>query len=150
MLALMDQTNEPFVADDQEAVIARVAVDRLRAVAEANQDVNIRFGHDVTVPLPARAVVLFYQVLESMANRIPVSIIPHEAELTTQQAADYLNVSRPFLVSMLESNEIPFRKVGTHRRVKFADLLAYEAASKEKQAEAMKTLADEAKRLKLD
>jgi hypothetical protein len=89
MLALMDQTREPFVADEAEAVIAREAADKLKAVAEANEGVKITIDgkedEKIIVPLPARAVAFIYEVLEAMANRTPMSLIPHDAELTTQR-----------------------------------------------------------------
>jgi hypothetical protein len=106
MLALMDQVREPLVATDEEAVIAQEAVEKLSAVALASLDVRVRVaekkGADIVVPLPARAVKMIVAVLTAMAERKPISLIPHTAELTTQQASDFLNVSRPYLVGLLE------------------------------------------------
>jgi excisionase family DNA binding protein len=154
MLALLDQTREPFVADEAEAIIARKAADRLKTVAEANQSINItvdgKEDSKITVPLPARALTLIYEVLEAMANRTPMSIIPHDAELTTQQSADYLNVSRPYLIKQLDADQLPFRKVGSHRRVRFADLIEYEHKCRENQKKALVDLNEEAKRLGLE
>jgi excisionase family DNA binding protein len=154
MLALMDQTREPSVADEAEAAIARKAADKLKTVAEANEGVKITVdGKDdekIIVPLPARAVALIYEVLEAMANRTPMSLIPRDAELTTQQAADYLNVSRPHLIRQLEANKLQYRKVGSHRRVRFTDLIDYERACRHEQKQALVDLNEETKRLELE
>lgn len=75
--------------------------------------------------LPRAAVELLAGVLAHMAAGRGVSIVPDHAELTTQQAADMLNVSRPHLIGLLQAEEIDYRKVGTHRRVRAASLLEY-------------------------
>jgi excisionase family DNA binding protein len=82
-----------------------------------------------------------------MAQGNAVTLIPIHAELTTQEAADYLNVSRPHLVKLLEKKKLPFHKVGTHRRVRFTDLAAYKAKFEATRRKVMETLAKEAQEL---
>lgn len=77
-------------------------------------------GDGITVPREAAELLL--RVLSSMAAGQPVTLIPEHAELTTQQAAELLNVPRPFLIKLLEEGHIEFRLVGTHRRVQAASL----------------------------
>jgi excisionase family DNA binding protein len=81
-------------------------------------------GDDALV-VPREATVLFAQVLTYLAKGQSVTVTPDSAELTTQEAAEFLNVSRPYLIKLLESGEIPFRLVGRHRRVRFQDLREY-------------------------
>ncbi|RJT42673.1 helix-turn-helix domain-containing protein [Mesorhizobium waimense] len=76
-----------------------------------------------------------------------VTIIPVHAELTTQEAADYLNVSRPYLIRLLEEGKLPFNMVGTHRRVKFSDLAAYRNNAEEERKKVMEELAAQAQEL---
>jgi excisionase family DNA binding protein len=153
MLALLDQVEEPLIATDEEAVIAKEAVEKLAPVAASGADVRLRGvnekGADIVVPLPARAVQMIVEVLTAMAERKPVSVIPHTAELTTQQAADFLNVSRPHLVGLIDKGEIAHRMVGTHRRVRVSDLFAYKTKSDQARREAIAAMIAEAQELKL-
>ncbi|MEH1937975.1 MAG: helix-turn-helix domain-containing protein [Nostoc sp.] len=80
-------------------------------------------GEKINIPEPIYQVLL--QVVHAMASGKAISIIPQQQELTTQQAAEHLNVSRPYLIKLLEQGEIPHIKVGSHRRVRFDDLMNY-------------------------
>ncbi|AFZ30555.1 DNA binding domain protein, excisionase family [Gloeocapsa sp. PCC 7428] len=80
------------------------------------------------------------QVIEAIKAGRAITIVSHEQELTTQQAANLLNVSRPYLIKLLEQGEIPHIKVGTHRRVRFQDLMQYKEQRDSKRREAMKQL----------
>jgi excisionase family DNA binding protein len=96
-----------------------------------------------TAILPRQAFELLQRLLTEMACGNAVSLVPQHAELTTNQAADVLGVSRPYLVKeLLKKGIIPFRKIGTHRRVAFADLMAYQEARSVQQEAAMQALAD--------
>ena len=78
-----------------------------------------------TLEVPRAAVILLARILAHMAAGRGVSVLPVHAELTTQQAADMLNVSRPFLIGLLDAGEIEYKKVGSHRRVRAESLLEY-------------------------
>ncbi|PHM10132.1 helix-turn-helix domain-containing protein [Nostoc sp. 'Peltigera malacea cyanobiont' DB3992] len=80
-------------------------------------------GEEMTIPNSVYRVLR--QVVQAMASGKNVSIVTHSPELTTQQAADLLNVSRPYLIKLLEQGELPYILVGTHRRVNFDDLIKY-------------------------
>ncbi|MEU1731881.1 helix-turn-helix domain-containing protein [Streptosporangium sp. NPDC020145] len=82
-------------------------------------------GDEEPLVLPREALLLLAHVLTQVARGRGVSVIPSGAELTTQQAADVLRVSRPYLISLLEAGLIPYRLVGRHRRVVTEDLMEY-------------------------
>lgn len=81
--------------------------------------------HKESIQLPAEVVELLKKVLEAMVAGHGITLIPLHAELTTMEAADILNVSRPYLIKLLEADEIPYHKVGRHRRVRMEDVLTY-------------------------
>jgi len=101
--------------------------------------VNDGKGNDELV-LPPAAVRLLLGILTEMGQGNAVAVSPIQAELTTNQAAELLNVSRPYLTKLLDDGVIPFRKVGTHHRVRLADVLAYKREAYTKRREALAEL----------
>ena len=100
---------------------------------------------DITVPLSAMRMLV--DILAHMAEGEAISLIPQHAELTTQQAADFMNVSRPYFVKLLENGELSYHKVGSHRRVFFRDLVIYKEQSIVDRKKAMEELAAQAQEL---
>lgn len=92
---------------------------------QSEADILKLVGPEFAMELPESVFKALCQVVYYMLQGRAVSIIPVNKEITTQEAADFLNVSRPYLVRLLEQGEIPFVKVGTHRRVRFSDVLEY-------------------------
>jgi excisionase family DNA binding protein len=99
------------------------------------------------VHIPTSALRLLVEVLTEIGQGNAVSIIPIHAELTTQETADVLNVSRPFLVQLLEKGEMPFHKIGTHRRVRYQDVIEYKKRIDTERRKALDELAAEAQEL---
>jgi len=80
-----------------------------------------------SIALPSAAVKLLVDILKELAQGNAVKVIPVHAEVTTQEAADLLNASRPHLVKLVEAGELPFHKTGKHRRIRLSALMAYKA-----------------------
>jgi excisionase family DNA binding protein len=95
-----------------------------------------------TIELPAAAFKALREVVGAMAQGLTMTLIPRGQELTTQQAADILRVSRPYLVQLLEKGEIPYHKVGTHRRLNSEDVLNYRAKRAEKRRQKLAELTE--------
>lgn len=100
-----------------------------------------------SVELPTVALKLLGDILNELALGNTVRVVPIHAELTTQEGADMLNVSRPHLVKLLDEGQIPHTKTGSHRRIKFTDIMAYKADRDKVSREAMHELAEQAQEL---
>lgn len=91
-----------------------------------NKEVKIKVQEEGEfITIPKKALTLLSDIIENMAEGKTVSIVPSNSEVSTQQAADMLNVSRPHLVKLLEAKKIPFKKVGSHRRILLKDITSY-------------------------
>lgn len=97
--------------------------------------------------LPRYALVLLRDLLAEMAQGNAVSIVPTHHLLTTQDAANLLNVSRPYLIQLLKSGKIKFHKVGTHRRIRFQDLIEYKLKRDQESDKSLDELTKEAQEL---
>lgn len=101
------------------------------------------------VTVPTKALDLLFYILNNMAEGKSISLVPSDSEISTQQAADMLNVSRPHLVKLLEEGVIPYKKVGSHRRILLEDLIEYDRKLKEQRNASLKKLAEQAQDLRL-
>ena len=104
---------------------------------------------DAVAVVPQEALDLLVEVLGQMANGNAVTIVPIHEELTTHKAAEFLNVSRPYLIGLLDAGKIPYRMVGTHRRIRFADLMAFKKQDDARRDQALAELTQQAEDLDL-
>ena len=125
---MAQETLNPSLPSEAEAVLAKETSQVLASRAQMGKPLRLRLLDDPAkriVTIPASAVRMLIHILEEMARGNAVTLIPVHAELTTQEAADMLNISRPSLIQLLDEGKIEFRRVGTHRRIRFEALMAY-------------------------
>lgn len=113
-----------LVPEPADTALAASALSELAEALGTEGPVRIS-GEGGDVEVPRSALKAFAQVLDSFAHGEGVTVVPDHAELTTQQAADALNVSRPFLIGLLDTGQIAYRRVGSHRRVRASSLFRY-------------------------
>jgi excisionase family DNA binding protein len=117
----------PTLPSEAEVILAK-ETSRVLAARQTQDPLRVRLidapGTE-TIMLPSSVVRMLVRILEEMARGNAVTLIPVHAELTTQEAADMLNISRPSLIELLDQGKIEYRKVGTHRRIRFEALMAY-------------------------
>jgi excisionase family DNA binding protein len=144
MEALLEKTTK---ADQQ---IAKESVEKLKKASKDGKSIQIgvKPNHQ-SLHIPEKAMKLLIAILNNMADGKDTAVLSADTYISTQEAADYLKVSRPHLVDMLEAGDIPFVKVGTHRRVKFSDLVAFDKKLYKSRMKGLKFLAKQAQELGL-
>ncbi len=156
MSATFSSPFDPVAPTENDTLLANESSHRLAPYFE--QDVPVREvkmeiltarGRRESIAVPASAFALLFRILNEMAAGHAVTLVPSESELTTQQAAEVLSVSRPYVVRLLEEGAIPHRKVGTHRRVLLADLLEYKSRDADERLKVLDELAAQAQELKM-
>lgn len=122
----------------------------------ANLENQILFSEDIAlltngqeIKVPSIISQTLIEVIKILNRGDSITLIPMDKELTTQQAADILNVSRPYFVKLLENGEIPYRKIGSHRRVIMQDLMEYRIKRINNRKDKLKELVDLSQELKL-
>ena len=145
----------PYIPTEVEAQLAKES-SRIFAdhIPHDRSTIELKVARDDSsseekVVIPAAAFHLLIDILAQMAQGNAVTLIPIHAELTTQEAADILNVSRPFLIKLIETGEIICRKVGRHRRIRFEDLMNYKQRIDGDRTQALDELADQAQELNM-
>lgn len=145
------------VANDREAELASVAQRCLMAALDHSRANRIMVvderggpGDGPVLELPPKALRLFADLLGMMAQRQPVMLVPQNHELTTQEAAQFLNVSRPFVIKEIDAGRLACRRVGRHRRIEFEELLRYQKRCREASDQALQELTDLSQQLGMD
>lgn len=131
----------PTQAEVEQAKISSRTLSKYADVDRVQLSLRGCNGESDDLVLPGHVLQILLDVLSEMSKGNAISLIPHHQEVSTQEAANLLNVSRPFLVSLLEKGEIPFRKVGAHRRVLLTDILTYREKTKQLRTQALDELA---------
>nr|WP_309690793.1 helix-turn-helix domain-containing protein [Armatimonas sp.] len=148
MPTLLDPITKPVAPNDTETASARQLARRLKGHETDTLHVRVEGVEGVDMLISGTALRLFVQVLEAMGKGHAVTVLSAQQELTPQQAAAFLGMSRTLLTSLLDRREIAFRYVGTHRRIRFDDLLAFHT-EQERRHKALDELTQQAQELNM-
>ena len=151
MSAPFEQTPTPLAPTPLETAMAGDSSRQLAVFLSQQKGDSVKIAFEgkpkETVSIPLSAFQLLADILTEMSKGNAVTFIPIHAELTTQQAADFLNVSRPFVVKLVEDKKLPCHKVGTHRRILFQDLVEFKQKTNGDRAKTLEELAKQAQDL---
>ena len=140
----MQNRIDPILPSDQDAMLARaaqLALERSETLDKAmHVQINAAGRELTTLDLPPVVTRLLMDILKETAAGNAVSLVTVEAEITTHQAATILNVSRPYVIGMIDKGLLPARMVGNQRRLPLRDVLAYKAENRAKRRETLREM----------
>lgn len=146
-------TKRLVVPTQGESRLARETLQKLIAHRSRAHRVDLFLstasGSAEPAPIPERALELFAEILRQTAEGNAVAVLPVHQELTTQEAADLMNVSRPFIIALAEKGELPVHRVGSHRRIPVAAVLALKSRTDADREKALDFLTAQSQELKL-
>ena len=149
MSTILDEAVSPT---EQDVKVAQESSRRLSRFTQQDRltlQVPVIGRETETIELPRSVVGLLMRILTEMSEGNAVTLMPIHAELTTQQAASILGVSRPFLIKQMKEKRIPYRRIGTHRRVRFQDLMEYKHRIDSDRTKVLEQLAAQAQELNM-
>ncbi len=132
----------------QEIKIARESIEKMPLGTDTPLFVASSQDEE-PIELPAGAAAVLRDVMQIIAAGHGLTVVPLHSELTTKQAADILNVSRPYLIKLLDAGEIPFHKVGSHRRIRTEDVMRYQQTLRDQQEVILDQMVAEAQEMGL-
>ena len=149
----MDTLIKKTTKEDQEIAISSLQELKdlsKRIGSSRNKGIKIKIQEtEELITIPKKALSLLSTIIQNMAEGKSVSIVPSNSEISTQQAADMLNVSRPHLIKLLETKKIPFKKVGSHRRILLKDIMEYKKQIAKQRETQLDFLSHQAQKLNL-
>ncbi len=150
----MSRKIDPYTPTPEAVTLASHALKEIGEVAKEPPE-RVTFAlvdpplENVQITITGTMLAFMVKLFDAVSRGEPVTLLPQEAELSTQEAATLLNVSRPYLVKLLDHGRIPSRKVGVYRRVKAQDVMRYQEEERKRQEQLLDALAKEAQELDL-
>ena len=150
----LEKNTRPVVPTPEDIKLAKETTRQFAALStKAREDAHYALTDKkskVELKISKSMFNAFIALMKEMADGKAIMLIPVDAELSTQEAADMLNVSRPYVVKLLDEKQIPFRTVGRYRRVRFEDLLKYQRTAEARRQAALNEMAAQAQELGLE
>ena len=141
---------------EKETRLAQQSASQLARLLNTDKDPQLHLTiqsnplKEEALPLPATALQILLDILNAMGQGKAITLVPQNKELTTQEAADLLNVSRPYIVKLIDQKKLPAHKIGRHRRIKIEDLQTYKNQLEQDRLAALQELARETEQLGIE